>query len=113
MNKFLHILATVGKGTGKIAVKGAEEIAPVAVGIINPQLGSVVANGIQIFRSEDSKSMNPLEAMAISMVLGTLQTVIKDPKHKALLQNQLLGLAADIQTAYGLVPPTAPAPTAA
>ena len=55
--------------------------------------------------------MNPLESFAITMVLGILQSVVKNPAHKAVLENQLVGVADQIYAAYGLVPP-APAPAA-
>jgi hypothetical protein len=50
--------------------------------------------------------MSWLEEFAITMILGILNQVIKDPAKKAELQGALLGLAADIYAAYGQVPPT-------
>lgn len=50
--------------------------------------------------------MNPLEQFAITIVLGILQTVVKNPVHSAALETQLVGIANDIYLAYGLVPPT-------
>jgi hypothetical protein len=49
--------------------------------------------------------MNVLENMAITILLGTLQTVIKNPSHKSALQTQLVGIASDIFAAYGMTPP--------
>jgi hypothetical protein len=50
--------------------------------------------------------MSFLEQWAITMVLGILNMVIKDPAKKAELQNQLVGIANDIYATYGLVPPS-------
>lgn len=52
--------------------------------------------------------MNPLETFAITMVLGIVQSTVKNPAHKQMLQNQLVGIATDIFNEYGMVPPTAP-----
>ena len=49
--------------------------------------------------------MGILEQFAITIVLGILQLVIKDPAAKAELQAVLLGIANDIYTAYGMIPP--------
>jgi hypothetical protein len=57
--------------------------------------------------------MNWLEQFAITIVLGILQQVIKDPTKKAALQTVLVGVANDIYASYGLVPPAAPADPAA
>jgi hypothetical protein len=53
--------------------------------------------------------MSFLEQWAITMVLGILNSVVKNPAHKAALQNQLVGIANDIYASYGLVPPSQPA----
>lgn len=45
--------------------------------------------------------MNWLEQFAVTIVLGILQQVIKDPATKAELQEQLLGIATDIAATYG------------
>jgi hypothetical protein len=49
--------------------------------------------------------MSWLEQFAITIVLGVLNQVIKDPAKKAALQTVLLGLANDIYAEYGMVPP--------
>lgn len=51
--------------------------------------------------------MNWLEQFAITIVLGILQQVIKNPAKKAELENVLVGLATDIFVSYGLTPPAA------
>jgi hypothetical protein len=51
--------------------------------------------------------MGILEQFAITIVLGILQLVIKDPAAKAELQAVLLGVANDIYAAYGQAPPPA------
>jgi hypothetical protein len=53
--------------------------------------------------------MNWLEQFAITIVLGILQQVIKDPAKKVELQAVLLGVANNIYAEYGMVPPPAPA----
>jgi hypothetical protein len=52
--------------------------------------------------------MNPLESFAITMVFGILQTTIKNPAHKALLETQLVGIADMIYSTYGMTSPVAP-----
>jgi hypothetical protein len=121
VNKFLEGLLHVSKDAGKVAVV----VAPVAVGEI-PIAGPVaekVLTGVltlahpataQPSEITDDLSggdiLNPLETMAITMVLGALQMAIKNPAHKAALQSQLVGLATDIFQAYGMTVPAAPAP---
>jgi hypothetical protein len=56
--------------------------------------------------------MSILEQFAITVILGLLQLVIKNPTSAADVKDQLIGVANDIYAAYGLWPPT-PAPTAA
>jgi hypothetical protein len=58
--------------------------------------------------------MSILEQFGITIVLGLLQLIIKDPARAAALKNQLLGIAGDIANVYGyaLMPPAA-APIAA
>lgn len=53
-----------------------------------------------------------LEQFAISIILGILQQIIKDPTKKAELQAVLIGIAGDIATEYGytLTPPTTQLP---
>jgi hypothetical protein len=54
--------------------------------------------------------MSWLEQFAITIILGILQQVIKDPAKKAELQNLLVGLANDIYESYGMSPPAPPTP---
>lgn len=49
--------------------------------------------------------MNFLEQLAINVILGVLQQVIKNPAKKAEMRAILLGLADDIDISYGLTPP--------
>ena len=56
--------------------------------------------------------MNTLETFAITIVMGILQTVVKNPAHKAAVQAQLVGVATEILAAYGYTvtaPPSIPA----
>jgi hypothetical protein len=50
--------------------------------------------------------MSWLEQFAITIVLGVLNQVIKDPAKKVELQSVLIGLANDIYESYGMVPPS-------
>lgn len=55
--------------------------------------------------------MNYLETFAISILMGVLQQVVKNPAHKAAVQAQMVGIASEILAAYGYTvtaPPTAP-----
>jgi hypothetical protein len=45
--------------------------------------------------------MNPLEQFAITIIMGILSTVVKNPAHAAALQTQLMGIATDIGAVYG------------
>lgn len=55
--------------------------------------------------------MNFLENFAITVILGLLQAVVKNPAHAAALKSQLVGVADDIYTVYGMTPAVpAPAP---
>jgi hypothetical protein len=57
--------------------------------------------------------MNPLEQFAVTILLGVLQTVVKNPVHKVALENQLVAVANDIYLTYGMVPPVPATPPAA
>jgi hypothetical protein len=46
-----------------------------------------------------------LEQLAISVLLGVLHQVVKNPVKAAVVKVHLLGLADDIYVSYGLVPP--------
>lgn len=48
--------------------------------------------------------MSWLEQFAVTIVLGILSQVIKDPAKKAELKSVLLGLANDIYAGYDLLP---------
>lgn len=56
--------------------------------------------------------MNTLESFAITILMGVLQSVIKNPAHKAAVENQLVGVSTEILMAYGYTvtpPSTTPA----
>ena len=56
--------------------------------------------------------MNSLETFAITIILGVLGSVVKNPAHKAAVEGQLVGVATEILASYGYTV-TAPAtPTA-
>ena len=59
--------------------------------------------------------MNALESFAITIIMGILQTVVKNPAHAAELEGQLVGVATQILSTYGytVVAPVAPPATAA
>jgi hypothetical protein len=46
-----------------------------------------------------------MEDMLIQMGINILQTAVKNATFQAQFKKQLLEVAADIQTAYGLTPP--------
>ncbi len=50
--------------------------------------------------------MNEFEQFAITAALSLVLSTVKNPAHAAALKTQLLGVAAQIQEAYGIVPPT-------
>lgn len=55
--------------------------------------------------------MNPLEALAFSVIMATVQQTVKNPKLKTEVQNQLTGLATLIINEYGgtvTMPATSP-----
>ncbi len=45
--------------------------------------------------------MNPLEALAFSVIMATLQQVIKDPKTKAAVENQMVNIGTLMLEEYG------------
>jgi hypothetical protein len=56
--------------------------------------------------------MNTLESFAITILMGVLQSVVKNPAHKAAVQGQMTGIATEILEAYGYTvtpPATLPA----
>lgn len=52
--------------------------------------------------------MDLFEQMAISMVLGILQQVVKNPAKKAAMQVLLFHVADSIDEIYGVTPPAHP-----
>lgn len=103
-------LETAGKDTAKIAIPAAEVIAPAVIPMGAGQVVSQVL-GLADTKIEGGK-MNQLEQFAVTMVLGTLQHVVKNPTHAALLKNQLVGLADDIYKSYGMTPAAQPTASA-
>lgn len=108
MNRFLSALKKVGhvsEDVGKVAIVAAPvaiELAPVAAPIME-----VIDAIAALYSKEKNPDMNPLETFAVTMVLGILQQVIKNPTHSAAVENQLVGIATDIFLTYGMVPPSA------
>jgi hypothetical protein len=117
MNRFLQTLKVAARATAHAAEKVAVVAAPVAV-----EAGMAVLTGrwpqvqapapapispalagfaIQVLGGDD---VNPLEQMAIMLIMGTLQSVVKNPQHKEALKSQLLLVADDIYMAYGMAP---------
>jgi len=52
--------------------------------------------------------MNVIEQLAITFMLELLQLVVKNPDKAAQFKTQLLGVAGDIYSAYGITPPATP-----
>lgn len=116
MNRVLSFFEHVAVATGKGAAKVAEVAVPIAVNVLPLVFppAAPLALPMNLLVSTMHKSvigadpMNPLETFAITMVLGMLQGTVKNPAHKQLLENQLVGIATDIFNAYGMVPPPPP-----
>jgi len=122
-----HGIKVVATDTAKAAPEVAEvaaEVATIAVPGVGTVAGAIgdllhvalpkstpVAKAVSgLFQTSiQGDSMNQLEAFAITMVLGILQSTVKNPAHKAALQSQLIGVADDIYAAYGM---NVPVPTA-
>lgn len=110
-----HGLKVVGKEAakiGEVAAPVAADVVPIAIpgapGLaVNKILSLVPEHSAKLISisTGGNESMNPLEAFGISLVLGVLQQVVKNPAHAATMKEILLGLAADIYTTYGIVPP--------
>jgi len=109
-----HGLKLVGKEAAKIG----EVSAPVAAAVIPVVLpgapGLAVDKILSLVPEHSAKlisistggnDLNPLEAVAISIIIGSLQQVIKNPAHAALLKETLLAVANDIYATYGLTAP--------
>jgi uncharacterized membrane protein len=65
----------------------------------------------QIENKDGSLNMNVLESFAVTIVMGILQQVVKNPAHAAAVKGQLVGVATEILATYGytVTPPTVPA----
>lgn len=123
------VIEIAAKDTGKAVVHVAPVVAEIAapvlpmVPFVGPALAEVeravfsrtlpaslpVAKAMAVVfqTSIQGDTMNPLESFAITMVLGIIQTTVKNPAHKAALQHQLIGIADLIYTDYGLAAPVA------
>lgn len=117
-----HVAKVAGQDAPEVILPAAEIAAKLAPIPAPASLGvegilQLVADKLQNFPKEQNKNMNTLEQFGITILLGVLQTVVKNPAHAATLEAQLVGIANDIYTSYGLTPPvqpsTATAPTAA
>lgn len=123
-NKVLSFFETIGKPVEKIAEVGLDiaAVLPVSAGIAAPLrliVEGVTAPGVKTATHLESGTslinigglddMNQLEQFAIMIIMGVLNSVIKNPAHKATMQSVLLNLAADIQMSYSLTPPEMPA----
>lgn len=110
-----HGIAVAAKATekplevaGKIAVEVAVTAAPLAFPASLP-LSLPISKAVStIFQTSiEGDTMNPLESFAITMVLGIIQSTVKNPAHKAALKGQLVGIADLIFTEYGMAAPVA------
>lgn len=123
LKKVGHVSETVGKDALQVgavaspflpipapvatAIRAASEAVPGNLGAENHSpVHDVLMIAGNVVNSPLGDTMNPLEQFAVTIVLGVLNTVVKNPAHKAALQNQLLGVADDIYLTYGMTPPT-------
>lgn len=111
MNRFLSALEKVGH-IGKVVGTDAAKVAEVAAPIIAPIATDGLVSGSAVkavesflIPSTGDANVNPLEQFGIMMILGALQVTVKNPASKTAMQNQLLGLANDIYSEYGMTPP--------
>lgn len=72
--------------------------APVAMAVASMMHKSVTLEG---------QNVNQLEAFAITMIIGIIQSTVKNPAHKVALESQLVGVADMIFASYGMVAPIA------
>lgn len=109
MNFFVLIRRGAVK-VGHTAVKIAAPALDVAA-IVLPELAPVVKllDVVTPKSNEGDNLVNPLEMMAITMMMGVLQTTVKNPAHAAALKGQLVGIAEQIFMAYGMPLPVDPA----
>lgn len=84
----------------------AEHIASAVLGLVTKKVDANSETGVE-------NDMSPLEIFAITMVLGLVQSTVKNPTHAAQMRAQLLGVADNIYMAYGLTPPMPAAATTA
>lgn len=66
----------------------------------------------QVENKDGSLNMNALESFAITVIMGILQQVVKNPAHSAAVESQLVGVASQILETYGYTvtaPPASPA----
>jgi hypothetical protein len=110
MNRFIKGLETAAKDTGKVAAVVVPAALPL-VPVFGEPAAKVVTAVLTLQHGEQSP-MNPLEQFAITMVLGIIQSTVKNPTHKAAVQTQLVGLATDIFEEYGMTVPEVPAAVA-
>jgi hypothetical protein len=113
-----HEVKVVAEHVEKPALKVVQiagEVAAIAAPIALPEAlpfslsVSRVVSGI-FQQSIQGDKMNPLESFAITMILGIIQSTVKNPAHKAALKSQLVGIADLIYTDYGMAAPTAAEP---
>lgn len=99
--------AKVGEVAAPVAADVVPIVLPGAPGLAVEKILSLVpAHSDKLISiSTGGSDVNPLEAFAVSIVLGVLQQVVKNPAHAAMMKEMLLGLATDIFTTYGIVPP--------
>lgn len=107
-NRFIAALKRIEHG----AVKVAEVAAVVAVPVVSHgMISSDAIQGALTLALGKGDSMNTLEQMGIMMILAALQSVVKNPAHKAVMEAQMLSVADDIYEAYGIVPPVRTQPS--
>jgi hypothetical protein len=121
MNRFIsmlhevgHVAAVVGRDTGKVAVRVLPVAAPLAAEIFpagavaDLLVHALPALKLSIGHPEGEAELNALEMMAFSMIMGVIQTTVKNPAHAASVKDHLLLVADDIYMAYGLPPASRP-----
>lgn len=63
----------------------------------------------QIENKDGTLNMNALESFAITVIMGILQQVIKNPAHASAVEGQLVGVATQILNTYGYTVTAPPA----
>lgn len=122
-NRVASFFVHLGKPLEKVGEIGLEVAAviPISAPIAGPLemiVRGVTAPGVKTLANLETGShtlniggtmgLNQLEQFAFMIILGVLNSVVKNPAHKAAMQTSLLTLAADIQEEYGLTPPPMP-----